>query len=39
MMGGSVPIYLFEEIFQVPIVGLPIVNHDDSQHAPTRICV
>jgi len=33
MMGGSVPIYLFHDIFQVPVIGLPIVNHDDSQHA------
>jgi acetylornithine deacetylase/succinyl-diaminopimelate desuccinylase-like protein len=33
MMGGSVPIYLFHDILNVPIVGLPIVNHDDSQHA------
>jgi len=33
MMGGSVPIYLFADIFKVPVVGLPIVNHDDSQHA------
>ena len=33
MMGGSVPIYLFHDIFGVPVIGLPIVNHDDSQHA------
>jgi acetylornithine deacetylase/succinyl-diaminopimelate desuccinylase-like protein len=33
MMGGSVPIYLFHDILHVPVVGLPIVNHDDSQHA------
>jgi acetylornithine deacetylase/succinyl-diaminopimelate desuccinylase-like protein len=33
MMGGSVPIYLFHEILGVPVIGLPIVNHDDSQHA------
>lgn len=33
MMGGSVPIYLFHEILDVPVIGLPIVNHDDSQHA------
>jgi acetylornithine deacetylase/succinyl-diaminopimelate desuccinylase-like protein len=33
MMGGSVPIYLFADTFKVPVVGLPIVNHDDSQHA------
>ena len=34
MIGGSVPIYLFHQILQVPVIGLPIVNHDDSQHAP-----
>ncbi len=33
MMGGSVPIYLFEEIFAAPVIGLPIANHDNSQHA------
>jgi acetylornithine deacetylase/succinyl-diaminopimelate desuccinylase-like protein len=32
-LGGSIPMYLFEEIFGVPVVGLPIVNHDNSQHA------
>jgi acetylornithine deacetylase/succinyl-diaminopimelate desuccinylase-like protein len=36
MMGGSVPIYLFHEILGVPVIGLPIVNHDDSQHAPNE---
>lgn len=34
MMGGSVPIYLFAEIFRVPVIGLPIGNHDNNQHAP-----
>jgi acetylornithine deacetylase/succinyl-diaminopimelate desuccinylase-like protein len=33
MMGGSVPLYLFAEIFRVPVIGLPIVNHDNNQHA------
>jgi acetylornithine deacetylase/succinyl-diaminopimelate desuccinylase-like protein len=33
MMGASVPIYLFADIFQVPVIGLPIVNHDNNQHA------
>jgi acetylornithine deacetylase/succinyl-diaminopimelate desuccinylase-like protein len=33
-LGGSVPMHLFVETFQVPVVGLPIVNHDNSQHAP-----
>lgn len=36
MMGGSVPIYLFHDILQEPVIGLPIVNHDDSQHAPNE---
>ena len=31
--GGSVPMYLFAEVFATPAVSLPIVNHDDDQHA------
>jgi acetylornithine deacetylase/succinyl-diaminopimelate desuccinylase-like protein len=34
MMGGSVPIYMIAAVCAVPVIGLPIVNHDDSQHAP-----
>ena len=33
MMGGSVPINLFDELFHVPIIGLPLGNHDNNQHA------
>lgn len=33
MMGASVPLYLFAEIFHEPVIGLPIVNYDDNQHA------
>jgi acetylornithine deacetylase/succinyl-diaminopimelate desuccinylase-like protein len=33
MIGGSVPIYLFADICKVPVIGLPIVNHDNNQHA------
>ena len=36
MMGGSVPIYMFHDLFRVPVIGLPVVNHDDSQHAPNE---
>jgi acetylornithine deacetylase/succinyl-diaminopimelate desuccinylase-like protein len=32
-LGGSVPMHLFVEAFGVPVVGLPIVNHDNAQHA------
>ena len=33
MMGGSVPLHLFADVFEAPIIGLPIVNHDNNQHA------
>ena len=33
MMGGSVPIYLFADILKAPVIGLPIVSHDNNQHA------
>ncbi|HEY3643704.1 MAG TPA: M20/M25/M40 family metallo-hydrolase [Gammaproteobacteria bacterium] len=33
MLGGSVPMYLFAEVFKTPVIGVPIANHDDNQHA------
>ena len=33
MLGGSLPMYLFAEILQAPLVIVPIVNHDNNQHA------
>jgi acetylornithine deacetylase/succinyl-diaminopimelate desuccinylase-like protein len=33
MSGGSVPLHMFADLFPVPIICLPIANHDDSQHA------
>ncbi|MGH7646518.1 MAG: peptidase dimerization domain-containing protein, partial [Gemmatimonadaceae bacterium] len=32
-LGGSVPLYVFDDIFHTPLVGLPVSNHDDNQHA------
>lgn len=32
-LGGSVPLYLFFDKLHAPAVGLPIVNHDNNQHA------
>ena len=32
-LGGSVPMHLFAEAVRAPIVGLPIANHDNNQHA------
>lgn len=33
MLGGSLPLYAFEDVLKTPLVGLPTVNHDDNQHA------
>lgn len=33
MMGGSAPLYVFADVLQAPVIGLPIVNHDNNQHA------
>jgi len=32
-LGGSIPMYLFAEILRTPVVGVPIANHDNDQHA------
>jgi acetylornithine deacetylase/succinyl-diaminopimelate desuccinylase-like protein len=32
-LGGSVPMRLFQEKTGSPVIGLPIVNHDNNQHA------
>ncbi|CAK9041898.1 Peptidyl-tRNA hydrolase ArfB (PTH) (Alternative ribosome-rescue factor B) [Durusdinium trenchii] len=34
MLGGSLPLYMFEEASSAPIVVLPIANFDNNQHAP-----
>lgn len=31
--GGSLPLYQFEEVLRVPLIVVPIVNHDNNQHA------
>ena len=31
--GGSIPMYLFQQPNDTPVIGLPIANHDDNQHA------
>ena len=32
-LGGSLPMYIFEQVLRSPLIVLPIVNHDNSQHA------
>jgi hypothetical protein len=33
MLGGSLPMRHFAQVFAVPVVGVPIANHDNNQHA------
>ncbi|MGH9392695.1 MAG: M20/M25/M40 family metallo-hydrolase [Terriglobales bacterium] len=33
IMGGSIPMYLFQGAEHTPVVGVPIANYDDNQHA------
>jgi len=33
-MGGTLPLFHFEQVMQKPIVIVPIANHDNNQHAP-----
>jgi acetylornithine deacetylase/succinyl-diaminopimelate desuccinylase-like protein len=32
-VGGSIPMYLFQQPENTSVIGLPIANHDDNQHA------
>jgi len=32
-LGGSLPLHLFAQVIQAPLLTLPIVNHDNNQHA------
>ena len=32
-LGGSVPLYIFDEVMKTPMIGIPIANHDNSQHS------
>ena len=33
ILGGSLPMFTFEEVLHAPLVVLPIVNHDNNQHS------
>jgi acetylornithine deacetylase/succinyl-diaminopimelate desuccinylase-like protein len=32
MLGGSVPMSLFTTVLKAPMIGIPMVNHDNNQH-------
>jgi acetylornithine deacetylase/succinyl-diaminopimelate desuccinylase-like protein len=33
-LGGSLPLYVFNDILEVPTIGVPIANYDNNQHQP-----
>ncbi len=33
-LGGSLPIAMFGDLLEVPVIGVPIANHDNNQHQP-----
>lgn len=33
-LGGTLPLFLFEQALGTPAVIVPIANHDNNQHAP-----
>jgi acetylornithine deacetylase/succinyl-diaminopimelate desuccinylase-like protein len=32
-LGGSVPLYIIDQVLHAPMIGIPIANHDNSQHS------
>jgi acetylornithine deacetylase/succinyl-diaminopimelate desuccinylase-like protein len=32
-LGGSLPMYDFQDVLHAPLIVLPIVNHDNNQHS------
>ena len=35
-LGGSLPLYLFQDLLGSPLVIVPMANHDNNQHAPNE---
>ncbi|HVR40244.1 MAG TPA: M20/M25/M40 family metallo-hydrolase [Thermoanaerobaculia bacterium] len=35
-LGGSIPMYLFHDASGAPVIGVPIANYDNNQHAPNE---
>jgi acetylornithine deacetylase/succinyl-diaminopimelate desuccinylase-like protein len=32
-LGGSIPMHVFTEVLGAPVIGVPVANHDNNQHA------
>ena len=35
-MGGSLPLHDIAQALRMPLISLPLANHDDNQHAPNE---
>ena len=35
-MGASISMYIFTDLLDMPVIFLPIVNHDNNQHGPNE---
>ena len=35
-MGGSLPLHDLAQALDMPLISLPLANHDDNQHAPNE---
>lgn len=35
-LGGSLPLYMFSDTLNIPIIGVSIANHDNNQHQPNE---
>ena len=35
-LGGSLPIYLFTDTLDAPVIGVSIANYDNNQHQPNE---
>ncbi len=35
-LGGSLPIYLFDDLLKIPVIGISIANNDNNQHQPNE---
>jgi len=34
--GGSLPLFIFVRVLQIPLIIVPMVNHDNNQHAENK---
>ena len=35
-MGGSLPLHELAQALDMPLISMPLANHDDNQHAPNE---